>query len=55
MPDETTAQSPAVPAQPDASMARSDDIVNDTKEAGIALSTDDAMNKTAATSEIKGI
>ena len=55
MSDETTAQSAAVPAPPDASMARSDGVVNKVKEAGIALTTDNAVNKTPAATEIKGI
>jgi hypothetical protein len=55
MSDETTAQSAAIPAPPDASMARSDGVVNEVKEAGIALSTDNAVNETPATTEIKGI
>ena len=55
MSDETTAQSTAVPARPDASMARSDGAVNEVKEAGIALSADNAVNEIPATTEIKGI
>jgi hypothetical protein len=55
MSDETNAQSAAVPAPPDASMARSDGAVNEVKEAGIALSADNTVNETPATTEIKGI
>jgi hypothetical protein len=36
-------------------MARSDGAVNEVKEAGIALSADNAVNETPATTEIKGI
>jgi hypothetical protein len=55
MSDETTAQSAAVPASLDASMARSGGVVNEGTEAGIALGTDNAVNETPATTEIKGI
>jgi hypothetical protein len=55
MSDETAAQSAVVPAPPDASMARSDGAVNEVKEADIALSGDNAVNETPATTEIKGI
>jgi len=55
MSDETTAQSAAVPAPPDATMARSGGVVNEVKEAGIALSADNAVNETSTTTEIKGI
>ncbi len=54
MSDETTAQSATVPGPPDVSMARSDGAVIEAKEAGIALSTDNAVNETSATTEIRG-
>jgi hypothetical protein len=54
MSEETSAQSAAVPAPPDASMARSDGAINEAKEAGIALRTDNAVNETPATTEVKG-
>ena len=55
MSDETTAQSVTIPAPPDTSMARSDGVVDEVNEAGIALSSDNTVNKTPATTEIKGI
>ena len=55
MSEETTTQSAIVSAPPDVSMARSDGLVNEAKEAGVALITKDAVNETLATTEIQGI
>ncbi len=55
MSEESSAQSAAVPALPDVSMARLDGPVNEVKEEAVALPTDTGVNETLATVDAKGM